>query len=403
MTAAADKLNLRGSTDRTMAETTAAHTTLPTPMPDASAALPWRRLLLWFLGTRVFIWAVAGLSLQVVPPGRFFTPPRHALDWLMHWDAQWYLEVAREGYLYDPTRMSNVNFLPMYPTIVRLVNAFVDYNDLSAYIVSHAFCLLATLLLWKLAYAVTQKARAADWSVLFFLLGPVGVFYASMYSEATFITFAIGTLLAARRQRWFLAGVLGLGAALSRSVGLLLIVPLVIEYVWAHREWAQWQRLKTWLGLVCCGGPGFGLLLYFGLLWYQFDDPRAYFISQQWGGHFAAAPWKMFQQGTFVNLPLFYKIWFASSVFGGLALTVLAGVMRLPWSFTALAVASCTLYYSIESLEGMPRFLSVVVPFYLALGLLAARFPVAGRTILGLSTALSVLSIALFANGYWFT
>ena len=371
---------------------------------DPPSRIPWGRIALWFAATRLAIWSIAGLSLRFVPHGRFWGgDPRGPLDWLMHWDAQWFLTVANTGYEYDPTRMSNVNFLPMYPLFIRAVRFVFRDIDLSAYIASHLCCLVAAGLLWRLARDVTGRNRTADYSVLFFLLGPVAVFFASIYSEATFMVFALATFLAMRRHWWFVAGLCGAGAALSRSVGLFLVVPLAIEYVLANRDLKTWRSVRTWVGFACCGLPAAGTAAYFAYLGWKFGDWHAYFISQQHGGHFAAAPWKAFSQGSFTNLLTFYKWWFALAMFAGIGLTIATALLRLPWSHVGFSVVLCGLYISIESLEGIPRFFSIVVPFYLVMGLVATRRPVLGKTLLVFSTLLLALSVTLFTNGYWFT
>src|SRR5688572_26682426 len=83
--------------------------------------IPWRRLAIWFVASRILIWVNAGLSTLIIVPGRFFTPPASAIKWLSHWDAAWYMHVAQNGYTFAADRMSSVNFLPLYPLLVRVV------------------------------------------------------------------------------------------------------------------------------------------------------------------------------------------------------------------------------------------------------------------------------------------
>jgi hypothetical protein len=382
----------------------AASTAAETSPVDPPSRIPWVRIALWFAATRVAVWTIAGLALRFVPHGRFWGgDPRGPLDWLMHWDSQWFLTVAGGGYEFDPTRMSNVNFLPMYPLMIRAVQLVFGNIDLSAYIASYVCCFIASGLLWRLARDVTGRNRTADYAVLFFLLGPVAVFFASIYSEATFMVFAVATFLAMRRRWWFVAGLCGAGAALSRSVGLFLVIPLAIEFVLAHREVKAWRSLRTWLGFACCGLPAAGTAAYFAYLGWKFGNWHAYFISQQYGGHFAAVPWKMFSQGAFTNLLPFYKWWFGATVFVGIGLTIATAALRLPWSHIGFSFALCALYISIESLEGIPRFFSIVVPLYLVMGIVTTRWPAVGKSLLALSALLLALSVTLFTNGYWFT
>jgi Gpi18-like mannosyltransferase len=365
--------------------------------------IPWRRLVLWFAASRLLIFTIAGLSLRIVEPGRFASPRQTPLDWLIRWDAGWYLDVIKNGYAFDPTRMSNVNFLPLYPMLVRSVAWALPSVELAAYLVSNLFCFLAAAVLWRLATTISERIAAADGAVAFFLLGPVSFFFSTIYAEATFAFFALATLLAARRERWVLAGLCGLAAALTRSVGLLLIVPLAVELLQRHPLRLHARSLGFWRSLLCCALPAAGLLLYSAYLGWKFDEPRAYVISQAHGGHGYSYLWDTYVSRHFNGLAPFYKWWFGGTVLVGVGLTLAATLLRQPLSFTALALAFVFLHLSIKTLDCLPRFFSVVVPFYCTLGEIKARWPAVGDTLLVASAALLGLSTTLFVNGYWFT
>src|SRR5258708_1441519 len=55
------------------------------------------------------------------------------------------------------------------------------------------------------------------------------------YAEATFMTFAVLSLLGLRSRRWWLATVAGFLAGVTRPVGVLLAVPAVVEG-WQRRD-----------------------------------------------------------------------------------------------------------------------------------------------------------------------
>lgn len=376
------------------------------PLPAPAGPLPpipWRRLALWFLASRLLIFAVAGLSLQVVAPGPFYLARETPLDWLIRWDAGWYLDVIKNGYSFDPTRMSNVNFLPLYPLLVRSIAWAFPNVELAGYFVSNALGFAAAALLWRLVTTSTDRIAAADSAAAFFLFGPVSFFFSTLYAEATFLFFAVAALLAARRERWLAAGLLGLAATLSRTVGVLLIVALAIEFLQRHPPRTQLRSLQFWLGLLCCAIPASGLVLYHAYLGWALGEPNAYVISQAHGGHGYSYFWDTYISRHFDGLQPFYKWWFGGTVLIGILLTLAGTLLRQPLSFTALALAFVFLHLSIKTLECLPRFFSVVVPFYCTLGEIRARWPAVGDTLLVISAALLGLSTTLFVNGYWFT
>lgn len=44
---------------------------------------------------------------------------------LSRWDAAWYVEIARDGYHYEPSAPSNPAFFPLYPLLIRAVHALL--------------------------------------------------------------------------------------------------------------------------------------------------------------------------------------------------------------------------------------------------------------------------------------
>lgn len=365
--------------------------------------IPWRGLALGFLASRIAVWIVAAISHYTMPKGQFYYPPGNPLDWLMQWDARWFVGVAREGYEFDPSRMSSVNFLPLYPMCVRAMSALVPNLDVAAYLVTYLFCFGAAVLLWRLVRDATTGDTTANASVAFFLLGPVTVFYSSAYSEAAFLFWVLATFVAARRGRWWLAGACGIAAALSRSVGVLLVLPLAVEFLQRHRDSTAWRSPRTWLRFASCAMPVLGTIGYVAFLWWKFGDPNAYVISQTHGGHDRGWPWTIFSTPHFHHLLPFYKLWFGGTAIAGVILTVAVPLLRLPLSFSVFSIAMSVLYLSINNLEGIPRFFSIVFPFYAVLGIVRARWRWTGTVLLAVSGALMAMSVALFANGYWFT
>lgn len=349
------------------------------------------------------MFGLAGLSLRILTRGPYFGPMRGPLDWFMAWDGRWYLGIAIHGYSYDPTQMSAVNFLPVYPMLTRWLGAVVGNMDFAAYLVSNAFCFGAAALLWRLLADMDRKESTANAGTLFFLLGPVAVFFSAIYSESTFLFFALGTMVLGRRQQWALAGACGAIAALSRSLGLLLILPLAIEFIAAHWNRAAWRKFDTWARFACCALPAAGTLTYVAFLTWKFGDPMAYVVSQRHGGHVSGAFWRLFQHDEFSSLPEFYRYWFGAAAITAVLLLALGFAFRIPLSFSAFAAALCYVYLSTRSLEGFPRFFSVVFPFYLVLGRLYSRWPHLGLPLLAISASLLGFSVILFVNGYWFT
>src|SRR5205823_2658025 len=116
-----------------------------------------------FLGLRLYLSAIGALSFALFPPvwenlpdilHRGFTPLDEGLEapllgiWL-RWDANWYLEIARDGYQAGD---GTVVFPPLFPALSRLAGIPFGGNILlGSLVVANAACFAALLLLYRLA------------------------------------------------------------------------------------------------------------------------------------------------------------------------------------------------------------------------------------------------------------
>jgi len=155
------------------------------------------------------------------PPSSFLAP-------FVRWDANFYLAIARDQY--PPPRSPDlpgyhVAFFPLYPLVVRAVHSLVQDIFLAAEIVSNAFALIATFLVYRLA-----GSRAA----LLLLLAPGSHFLSLPYPEAMFVTFLSAAMLAIRTDRLSLAGLAGAFAGATRSAGVVVFV-ILLYVAWTKR------------------------------------------------------------------------------------------------------------------------------------------------------------------------
>ena len=157
-------------------------------------------------------------------------PPEGALSDWAHWDGAWYLGLAADGYGGDRRRERRV--LPR----LSAASCGPRHGCSAARRRSRAWwCRALALLAALLAlHAVAREhagAAAARWSVVALALFPTSFFLGAVYTEALFLAFALGAWWAMRvRRDLVLACVLAAGAALSRNVGVVLVVPLALEW-----------------------------------------------------------------------------------------------------------------------------------------------------------------------------
>jgi hypothetical protein len=106
-----------------------------------------------------------------------------------------------------------------------------------------------------------------QFSLLLTILAPAAFVLFAPYSEALFLLCAVGSLYLARKQRWWLSGIAGGLAVLTRQQGLFLILPIAWE-LWeaTGKTWrSAWKSWRQWLSL-CLIPIGFTIWLIYRLV-----------------------------------------------------------------------------------------------------------------------------------------
>jgi hypothetical protein len=397
-------------------------------LADAWRALWASRLLVWAaavvavlafgLSGRMHDFDPAGVTTPFGPLGDVLAAP------LGRWDSVWYLAIAGAGYG-DGAREA---FFPLYPLLVRIAGAPVGSALVGGALASTALLGVALVVLHRLVTLDHDRAVARN-AVLVTALFPMSFFFSAVYSESLFLALSVGAVYAARRERWASAGALGGLAAMTRSTGVVLLVPLALIYLWdvGRPSLRARRRLRAdvlWLGLV-----PLGLAAYCAFLALQGLDALAPFHAQDVWFRSFAGPFGGVWDGTVAavqgarqllsgaHAPVYFTAaggdpllvarhnveLFAWLVLGAVA--VVGALRRLPVAYGAYLVVALALPLSYpvgpQPLMSLPRFLAVLFPLAIWLALWMTgrawreRFVVAG-----FAAALAVYT-GIFATWHW--
>jgi hypothetical protein len=198
------------------------------------------------------------------------------LNYWAHWDGAWYSQIATEGY--GERAPTSTAFFPLYPMLVRLGSALGGGPALWGVMISLVATLVASFFLYRIAEKLydSRAARAATLALAFF---PTAFFLNAVYTEALFLALSAGAVWAVLvRRNLLLAGVLGALAAATRNLGVILLLPLLFEWLGHRREFG----LQGLAGLALVPA---GLLGYVTFLWARFGDPFLFAHQQDayWG------------------------------------------------------------------------------------------------------------------------
>jgi hypothetical protein len=364
----------------------------PSPLRTAVTVVAASRLALFLIGALTIILTTAPRLAPVTKAARLAAhiplPPGSALGYIVgpwtHWDGTWFIGIAEHGYL----RYGSQVFFPLYPYAARAL-AFVTGGDISvAGVLLSLLCYAgATVFLYRML-AEDFSPTIAVWAVVFMAVFPTSFFFQAVYSESLFLLTTVACFYWARRGRWWLAGLAGSAAVLTRNSGLLLLVPMGVFYL-QSRGWSlrRIDRQAGWLLAVPAG-----LLFWMVYLGIRYGDPLLFSRLQGFWGRSPALPLVTLFHGTLdfgraVGLVVVGKAGMAAVIqsvvpFAATAAVILfivLGWRRLPAPYTAYAVASLLFPLSLpvsgQALYSMARFAIVIFPMFVTMALVAQRRP----------------------------
>ncbi|WP_239132052.1 mannosyltransferase family protein [Paractinoplanes durhamensis] len=209
---------------------------------------------------------------------------------LLVWDAGWFLRVAVDGYphsyTYDTQHVLQGNelaFFPLYPMLIRGFAAIGLSAQSAALLVSWTASIAAAVALHLLG--TTLYGKRTGWALVAICCSaPVSVVLSMAYSEALFLALVAGMLVAAHRQVWWAAGLLGLGAALTRPTGAAAALALAVAALMAVRR----NPRKPWPPLLAAAVAMAGVPLFLAWVGWRVGDWSAWFRIQTagWGTSF---------------------------------------------------------------------------------------------------------------------
>jgi 4-amino-4-deoxy-L-arabinose transferase-like glycosyltransferase len=354
----------------------------------------------------LFAWGLAVVALdrnQPVDIGQVFA------IW-NRWDAPHYLDLALFGYTdFDPgnlpmySKLGDLDlfivFFPLFPWATTLATTILP--DLVAPIfVSTVASVAAVLLLYRLV-AREFGERIGRRAAVFMLIFPTSYFLHIGYTESLFMALVLGSFLAARNDRWWLAGILGGLAALTRVNGLILVFALAAEawLQWAERH--RWRPQWAWISLVAAGFGGYLLLNYV-----VYGDPFEFLrIQNEHWFKSLAWPWEGIEgvlgwlESDDPDTRLMFGITEPVAIGLGLAATVVAALRYRPGWFVWMT-GNWLLFVSTSFVVSVPRYTLTMFPIFAWFAQLAERRWL-GLILGGVSVVLLLWLSARFATGAW--
>ena len=148
------------------------------------------------------------------------------------WDSDSYIAIAKNWYpkTTDLSHMKDYVFLPLYPLLMKLVAFAADNYLVAGLIVSNVSLFVACYYMYKLARLDSDEPAALR-SIKYLLLFPTAFILSGVLTESLFLALSLACYYYARKGNWLASGVLGALASITRPYGIVILVPMALEYL----------------------------------------------------------------------------------------------------------------------------------------------------------------------------
>jgi hypothetical protein len=320
------------------------------------------------------------------------------------WDTGWFLDIIEKGYDVavhtEPgfEGQSNWAFFPLYPYLSKYLAAITGLDPFVAMlgVANLSFAGSLPVIWYETRHHYGEQAANLAVALIAFL--PGSYIFSSAYSESLFLFLVMASLAFARRERWLLAGLAAALATLTRNLGVLLVLPILVQAWQAHGGWRDRQILaqRRIAVVVAVLLPAIALAGFMAFLWRHTGDPLA-FASVQ-------AAWKRELQNPLTSLigPFLVLDSVQPSLTPSIAMAWISvfatGVLiaRRNWPHAVFMIAVVTITLSSGILSYFRLFLTMA-PGIMALAAFFSARPLAWPVALGLFAAANGAMMATWA------
>lgn len=305
----------------------------------------------------------------------------------VRWDGPHYIDIAKNGYQTTGEESLWIVFYPLYPIFIKLFSFITQDFVVSSILVSIVFSFFVSVLLYELTL-LDFNHRTALLAVWFLNIFPTAYFLQASYTESVFLTFSLATIYFFRRGQILSASTSGFLSTLSRINGLLLLPLLLME-----------AKRKKDLIVLLITPLGFGLYLLINYL--LFNDPL-YFqqpLAHNWYKTFEL-PWIGID-----NLISFVKNQEDKIFYGEIVALIFAFLItifvfiRIRKSYALYMLINLLLFTSTNFILSTPRYILILFPIYIGLGLIKNRLSII--LISSLSLSLLIFLTIHYLEGKW--
>jgi Mannosyltransferase (PIG-V) len=157
-----------------------------------------------------------------------------------NFDGAHYLHIAHDGYMqYEQT------FFPFYPFLIHVLGPVIGSNYLmTGFLLSNLCFFFGLYFFKKYLEQLGKKPDSILWTLLFLLFFPTSFFFGAVYTEGLFFLLTTASLYYAQKQHYTELISVSILAALTRLMGIFLIIPILSILLEKKERPANHKSLK---------------------------------------------------------------------------------------------------------------------------------------------------------------
>jgi hypothetical protein len=204
---------------------------------------------------------------------------------LTNFDGIFYIRIALHGY--STTEQA---YFPMYPLFIKYTNLLFQNPIISGVFISNAAFIVGLIVFYKYLQLTVKNPRTRTWIIIFLLSYPTAYYFGVMYTESLFFVLFITSLYFLKTKRFIPAFIFAFMTALTRVVGMFLIIPLacvLLQIVMKNKK-NNFRKIvrENWKYILVILAPLLGFSSYCIYLWVTTGDPLYFFHAQEsFGAH----------------------------------------------------------------------------------------------------------------------
>lgn len=279
---------------------------------------------------------------------------------------------------------------------ISLVNAGI--------LVSLASIIVASVLLYKLAYLEFKSEKIAWLAVIFLNLYPTSYFTVSIYSESLFLLMTIGSFYCLKKESYFLSGLAAAGAILTRLVGIVFVPVYALYFLHSYRK-SRFNLKTLYPFLLSLAGPIIFLVInkfYFESYFFFLTEELSFNTTKHLMLPFREILFDLlavFKNSNFWNQTfMITRGWNAIFTLFALIITIL-GLKKINWIYSAYSLGLILLFASLSWGISNARYTLSVFPIFVVLAFTKNRILLLATLVI--STFMLLYFTKIYTSGAW--